>query len=315
MSAARSLGLLAGWLADARWGDPQRRHPVAAFGSWAAWVEPHVWRDSRSQGALFSIITLAPVAALGLAAEALGRRHPLAQFAVTAASTWAALGLRSLANEGTMMADALTRDDLEAARERLSHLCGRDPSALGEDELARATIESMAENTADAGVATLFWGALAGVPGILVHRAANTLDAMVGHRSARYARFGTASARLDDALDYIPARLTGTLACLLAPIVGGSRGHAWHIMRRDAHNHPSPNGGWCESAWAGALGVQLGGTNVYGDRVEHRGFLGDPNQPLDADAVRKATALVGVVSTAAALLTAACSRPKRKKVR
>ena len=125
---------------------------------------------------------------------------------------------------------------------------------LDEPELARATVESVAENTSDAVVAPLFWGAVAGLPGLLGYRAANTLDAMVGHRSARYARFGTPAARLDDLLNLVPARLTGLLTIAVAPVAHGDRARAWRVWRRDRNDHPSPNAGQCEAAMAGALG-------------------------------------------------------------
>ena len=178
------------------------------------------------------------------------------------------------------MADALDGGDLAAARERLPHLCGRDPSALDEPELARATVESVAENTSDAVVAPLFWGAVAGLPGLLGYRAVNTLDAMVGHRSPRYARFGTASARLDDA---------GQPGAVAAD--GGADRRRRAGRRRAARarrcgcggatddRHPSPNAGQCEAAVAGALGVRLGGRNVYFGRIEDRPFLGDGEPP------------------------------------
>lgn len=299
---SRPIGIALGVALDALFGDPRRHHPVAWFGGWASLVEGRLHADSRARGALFTALTVAPVAALGLAAESLARRHPLAHTAATAAATWACLGARSLAREGHTMADRLTSGDLAAARDQLPNLCGRSPHGMDADDLGRATVESLAENANDAVVSTLFWGAVAGIPGLLVHRAVNTLDAMVGHRSARHARFGTASARLDDALGWVPARLTGALACVAAPLVGGSPARAWRTMRRDAHDHPSPNGGWCEAAWAGALGVRLGGANTYGDRVEVRGTLGDPDAPRpDASAVRRAASLVGWVTAAATL--------------
>ncbi len=146
--------------------------------------------------------------------------------------------------------------------------CPRWPAAtrraLDEAGLARATVESVAENTSDAAVAPLFWGAVAGLPGLLGYRAVNTLDAMVGHRSPRYARFGEASARLDDVANWIPARLTAALTVACAPLAGGSASGALRTWWRDGAAHPSPNSGRCEAALAGALGLRLGGRNVYG---------------------------------------------------
>ena len=194
------------------------------------------------------------------------------------------------------MADALGGGDLAAARVRLPNLCGRQPTALDEKELTRATVESVAENTSDAVVAPLFWGAVCGVPGLVGYRAINTLDAMVGHRSARYARFGTAAARLDDAANLLPARLTAGLTVLAAPVIGGSPRRTSKIWWRDRANHPSPNSGQCEAAAAGALDVRLGGTNVYAGRVERRPALGDGPPPAvgDIDRVARLSAVVGV---------------------
>ncbi|HJE51963.1 MAG TPA: cobalamin biosynthesis protein [Tessaracoccus flavescens] len=306
----RALGIALGVAADAVLGDPTQHHPVAWFGTWASAVERRTYADDTARGAAFTAAAVAPVIALGVVAERATRRHAVLHIAATAVATWAVLGARSLSQEGEAMADHLDADDLAAARERITHLCGRDPEQLDEPELARAAVESMAENTADAAVASLFWGAAAGIPGMLAHRAVNTLDAMVGHLNPRYRHFGTASARLDDALDYLPARATGALAAALAPAVGGSTATTWRILRRDARKHPSPNGGWCEAAWAGALGVQLGGTNVYASRVEERGLLGDGPRPGAAE-VRKAARLVTLVTATAAGIVAALHWRKR----
>ncbi|WP_296141053.1 cobalamin biosynthesis protein [uncultured Tessaracoccus sp.] len=303
MLLTRAAGIVAGVLADRLVGDPARHHPVAWFGAFAARVEERTWRPTRAAGALHLVATVAPVAAAGALVEHAARRHPLAHVAATGLATWACLGARTLAREGHRIADQLDACDLAAARATLPSLCGRDPEGLPPDEVARAAIESMAENTADAAVASILWCALLGVPGVVGHRAVNTLDAMVGSFSTRYRRFGTASARLDDLLDLAPARLTGALACLLAPAVGGRADTAWRIMRRDGAKHPSPNGGWCESAWAGALGVRLGGRNVYASRVEHRPHLGDGG-PADAASLRRGAHLVGLVTGAATALAA-----------
>lgn len=300
----RLVGLAVGTAADRFLADPQRHHPVAAFGTWAMTVEGWVWHRSTPRGelvrgAVHGVACLAPALALGLAAERASRHHPLWQAGSTALAAWAVTGGESLAREGESMARHLADDDLGAARERLPHLCGRLAEALDEPELARAALESVAENSADAVVAPLFWGALAGIPGLLVHRAVNTLDAMVGHRNDRYEHFGTVAARCDDALCWLPARLTGALTCALA---GTRRDEAWRVMRRDAHDHPSPNGGWCEAAFAGALGVQLGGRNVYpGGRVEHRGLLGEGPRP-GAEELRAAAVLSRRVQLAATAL-------------
>jgi adenosylcobinamide-phosphate synthase len=298
---AGAAGLALGAAADLLVGDPRRGHPVAGFGSAAAALERLTWRDSRAAGVGHTLACVGTAAGLGTAAHRLTAGHPLARTTVTAAATWAVLGGTSLGRAATTMAGHLEAGDLPAARAHLSTLAGRDPRALGEPDLVRATVESVAENTSDAAVAPLFWGAVAGLPGLLAYRAANTLDAMVGHRSPRYERFGWASARLDDVLNWVPARLTAALTVLVAPLAGGSAGGAWRAWHRDGAAHPSPNAGRCEAALAGALGVRLGGRNVYGSRVEDRPALGDGQPPVRGD-VRRATRLSRAVWTAAAVL-------------
>ncbi|GGD24858.1 hypothetical protein GCM10007231_25080 [Nocardioides daphniae] len=224
-------------------------------------------------------------------------------------ATWTVLGGRSLEREALAVHDFLARDDLDGARHRLTYLVGRDTSALSPEEIARAVVESVAENTSDAVTAPLVWGAVAGVPGLLAHRASNTLDAMVGYRNARFNRFGWASARLDDVLNLPGSRLAGLAVLVAEP---SRSGRAWAVWRRDAAGHPSPNGGVVESAFAGALGITLGGTNRYGDRVEHRPTMGDGPVPTAVD-VPRSTALarrVGVVAAFGAALVALLRRQK-----
>jgi adenosylcobinamide-phosphate synthase len=309
MSAMRALaggtptaaGLALGAAADLLWADPRRGHPVAGFGAAAAALERRVWRDSRPVGAGYALGLVAVTAGLGAVLDRNTRRRPVARALVTAAATWAVLGGTSLARTATDMERALTAGDLPTARAVLPSLAGRDPSGLEEPELARATVESVAENTADAAVAPLFWGSVAGVPGLLGYRAVNTLDAMVGHRSPRYARFGWAAARIDDAANWVPARLTAALTVACAPLAGGSAAGAWRAWQRDGAAHPSPNAGRCEASLAGALGLRLGGRNVYGSRVEDRPALGD-GRPPGAEDIARAVRLSRAVWCAAAVL-------------
>jgi adenosylcobinamide-phosphate synthase len=241
------------------------------------------------------------VVAVAVADRGLVRR-PAARMLLLALVTWAAVGGRSLAEAGRQMAGAVRDGDLEAARKLAPTLVGRDPTGLDGPELCRAAVESVAENTADAVVGPLLWGALAGPAGVAAYRAANTLDAMVGHHGDRYERFGWAAARLDDALTWPAARLGAGLACVLAPLVGGDAGRAWRMLRRDGGGHPSPNAGRMEAAFAGALGVRLGGVNRYGDRVEQRPTLGGGRVPAPDDVDRAVRLSVLVGSAAAALL-------------
>jgi adenosylcobinamide-phosphate synthase len=296
----RSAGLLGGYLADLLLADPARWHPVAGFGRAALALEQASYADSRRRGVFHVVACTLPVVGVGGVAQRWGRRW---QTPMVAVLTWAVLGGASLRREARALASALDGGDLAAARRRLPSLCGRDPAALDCTELARAAVESLAENTADAVVAPLWWGAVAGVPGLVGYRVVNTLDAMVGHRSARYARFGWAAARLDDVVNLVPARLTAVLTVAVAPLVGADAAGAWRTWRRDGRRHPSPNGGQCEAAFAGALGLRLGGRNVYAGRVEDRPTLGAGRAPLPAD-VARAARLAAAVALAAVLLAA-----------
>jgi len=310
---ARAVGLVAGFAADRLIGDPATGHPVAAFGRFAHEVEQHVWADDEITGAAYTAVLVGGAGAAGAVIAGATQQHPVLQAATTAAVTWAVLGGRSLGLEAETVHHHLTADDLPAARRRLTHLVGRDTDALDAGEISRAVVESVAENTSDAVVAPLLAGAIAGVPGLVAYRAANTLDAMVGHRSERYERFGRASARLDDLLNLIPSRLSALLAAVLAPVVGGDTKRALDVWRRDAPHHPSPNAGPVEAAFAGALDVRLGGVNTYRDRVEDRHTLGDgrPVEPGDiARSVRLAD-LVGLAALGVAALIAV--RPSRRR--
>lgn len=283
---ARAVGLVLGYVADLAFADPSRGHPVAGFGRLASALERACWADDRSRGAAYTGVLVGGVTGVGWVAQRATRGRPVTEAAIVAVSTWAVLGGRSLAREGLVMQRLLERDDLPGARDRLGHLCARDATGLTAGELARASVESLAENTSDAVVAPLLWGAVAGVPGLLGYRAVNTLDAMVGYRSDRYLRFGWASARLDDLLNLVPARVAAALTVAAAPLVGGRRGDAWRIWRRDASRHPSPNAGPVEAACAGALGVTLGGANSYDGTPEDRGTLGDGRAVVVADLAR-----------------------------
>jgi adenosylcobinamide-phosphate synthase len=271
---ARAVGLLIGAALDATLGDPRQGHPVALFGTAAGRLENRIWADNRLRGLSYLCLCVIPVAGAGAALQRMGRRHRIADTGLVALATWVALGGTSLRREAAAVERRLDDGDLAAARQQLTHLVGRNPSGLDAGEIARAAVESVAENTSDAVVAPLFWGAVAGVPGLLGYRAVNTLDAMVGHHSRRYERFGWASARLDDALNLGPARLTMALTALCAPLIGTPAREVLSIALRDGARHPSPNAGRCEAAFAGALGVTLGGRNTYGSRTEFRPLLG-----------------------------------------
>ncbi|MEU2104589.1 MULTISPECIES: cobalamin biosynthesis protein [unclassified Nocardia] len=298
-----ALGLLLGFALDRAFGDPRRWHPVAGFGSAVAALESVTYADRRAAGLVHEAMAVGAVVGLGVAFRRGG-------VAATAVATWTVLGGRSLARTGRRMADHLAEDDLDGARALLPSLCGRDPRALDGDGLARAALESIAENTSDAAVAPVLWGAVAGIPGLLGYRAVNTLDAMIGYRNERYRRFGWTAARVDDAANLVPARVTGVLTALLAPSIGGRPAAALAAWRRDAAGHPSPNAGVAEASMAGALGVRLGGRTDYPHGVELRPTLGDGPAPTVHD-LRRAVRLSEAVQFTATLLAAAVAAIRR----
>jgi adenosylcobinamide-phosphate synthase len=299
---SRALGLILGYAADRVLADPRRWHPVAGFGRAASALERHTYADQRMAGLGHVAVLVGGAVTAGLVGERRGSTL------TTAVATWVVLGGTSLDREGAAVDRLLGAGELDRARGRLTHLVGRDTSRLDAAEISRATIESLAENTSDAVVAPLVWGAIAGVPGLLGYRAANTLDAMVGHRSPRYERFGWAAARLDDLLNLPGARLTAALAVLLGP----DRAGAVRAWRRDAAGHPSPNAGPVEAAFAGALGLRLGGSNVYGARRESRALLGD-GRPPDQHDIARAQRLARRVGVAALIVLAPIAARRRPR--
>jgi adenosylcobinamide-phosphate synthase len=268
------IAAAAGLVADRVLGEPPARvHPVAAFGQGMTILERRVWRDRRSAGAGFAATGIG----LGWAAGfALGSTIPAG-----AAATWLVVAGRALGEEARAIGAHLAGDDLAGARRRLPALVGRDPEVLDAKGVARAVVESVAENTVDAVVAPACWAAVGGAAGAGVYRAVNTLDAMVGHRNERYDRFGWAAARLDDAANWIPARLTGLLVAAVRPA------QAREVLAAVVHPpaHPSPNAGVAEAAFAAALGLRLGGDTVYAGRIDPRPAFGTGRPPEPSDIV------------------------------
>jgi adenosylcobinamide-phosphate synthase len=288
---SRPLAAALGILADRVIGEPPTRpHPVAVLGNLLTGVERVLYADRRSAGIAHAGLGVA----LGVGAGAALRS--------TAIATYLAVAGRALGDAALDVEWALRAGDLVAARSLLPALVGRDPSLLAEDEVCRAAVESVAENTVDAVVAPALWAAVWGAPGAVLHRVLNTMDAMVGHRDQRYRNYGWAAARLDDLAAWLPARVTAAFVAGCRP---RSARRVLRVVRRDASAHPSPNGGVVEAAFAAALGVRLGGTNRYGDRLEVRPGLGDGAPPVAGD-ISRAVRLSRDVSMAlaAALATA-----------
>jgi adenosylcobinamide-phosphate synthase len=289
----RAVAVACGVVLDRCFGEPPAAiHPVAAFGSLMERIEQLLYRDTRSAGAAYATLG----ALVGYAA---GSVFPTA-LVVAAASAG-----RELRQTASHVCHALAGDDVQRARTLLPSLVGRDTNALDRSGIAAAVIESVAENTVDAVVAPALWGLCAGGNGAAAYRTVNTMDAMVGHHSARYERFGWASARLDDTANFVPARVTALLVALVRPM--GARRVA-RAAREQAPAHPSPNAGIAEGAFAAVLGVELGGPLRYGDRHEDRPRLGWGPRPQPGDIDRAVAlasdvelALVGVLTAVAVL--------------
>jgi adenosylcobinamide-phosphate synthase len=297
-TASGRLGAVAiGLAVDRVLGEPPRAlHPVARFGQAMAAMEARWWRDARPRGALHAGTGVAVAIGVGgLAERALGPAS-----ALVAATATCAAG-RELTTVARSIGEQLTLGDIEGARAILPALVGRDVERLSDKEMARAVVESVAENLSDAVVATAWWGAVAGARGALVHRALNTLDAMVGHRTARYRSFGWAAARLDDLFGWPAARATALLVAMARPRQARA---VWSAVRLDAPRHPSPNAGVAEAAFAGALGLRLGGTNHYAGSEEVRPPLGTGRPPEPGD-IARAVELADDVVTLLLVLCAA----------
>jgi adenosylcobinamide-phosphate synthase len=278
-------------LLDRLAGEPTvQPHPVEVLGSMLGALEERLWRDDRVAGMVH--------AALGTALGALAG----AAVRSTALATWLAVSGRMLGDTARDVARALDGERLDDARGVLPALVGRDTAQLDRTEICRAAVESIAENTVDAVVAPALWASLLGAPGALGHRAVDTLDSMVGHRTPRCARFGWASARLDDAAAWVPARATAVLVAAVRPSAAGDVVRA---VRRDAPAHPSPNAGVAEAAFAAALDLQLGGPTAYGGAVEERPLLGSGRPPAPPDVVAAAELSRDVSLALAAALGAA----------
>ncbi|MGH9190186.1 MAG: adenosylcobinamide-phosphate synthase CbiB [Acidimicrobiales bacterium] len=265
----RGRSVAAGIVADLLLGEPPDAiHPVVWFGRAMRAVEARAYGDDRWRGGLHA----AAGVALGAGAGGVVRS--------TGVATWVAVAGRQLRRVATTVGAALEGGDLEEARRLLPALAGRDPEGLDEKDVARAVVESVAENTVDAIVAPALWALVAGAPGALGYRAVNTIDAMVGHRSVRYERYGWSSARLDDLAAWLPARATAVLVAAVRP---ASAVDVWTAVRTQAPAHPSPNAGVAEAAFAAALGLRLGGETRYPGRVEARPFLGTGRPPEAGD--------------------------------
>jgi len=284
-------------LLDLLWGDPRRLpHPVRYIGRFALWCESvsrkHIG-GLRAAGVLSVLVVLAVTAGItwGFIFVA-GTIHPRLGDAVSIFIIYTTLAARDLARHSGAVYASLRQGDLPAARQQVGLIVGRDTDVLDEGGVVRAAVESVAENTADGVTAPLIFAFLGGPVGAMLYKAVNTLDSTFGYKNERYREFGGAAARLDDIVNYLPARLTAAFIPAAAFLLGLNARNSWKILRRDARNHPSPNSGFLEAAMAGALGVQLGGRNFYFGQPSDRPTMGDPLRPLEPQDILRVNRLM-----------------------
>ncbi len=292
--------LLLAFLLDMGLGDPpwlyrRQPHPVALLGRAIEWGELRWNRGSArfQRGLLFAATVVALAGALGWIVERICIALP-GGWILEAVLASTLIAFRGLHDHVRAVAEALDLG-LGNARVAVAHIVGRDPARLDAPGVARAAIESLAENFSDGVVAPLFWFALLGLPGLCAYKAINTLDSMIGQRSPRFEYFGKAAARLDDGVNWVPARLAGLLLVAAAAVLpGGRAGESWRAVRRDADRHRSPNAGWQEAALAGALGFALAGPRDYPDGPVADAWMGDGRADLDAADLRASLRLYRV---------------------
>ncbi|HEB63467.1 MAG TPA: cobalamin biosynthesis protein [Gammaproteobacteria bacterium] len=277
-----ALTLLFAIFLDSTLGEPRHKHPLVGFGHLVNFVEQSIYQSSRMRGVVATLLLLVPL----IFVTHFIADIPLIGFLFEITVLYLAIGGRSLAEHAMKVYDALKEGDLESARAGVSNLVSRDTESMNENDTARATIESVLENGNDAVFGALFWFIVAGAPGVVLYRLTNTLDAMWGYKTERYFHFGWAAARLDDLLNYIPARLTALTYALL-----GHFETAIQCWRTQGHLWKSPNGGPVMAAGAGALNIKLGGAAVYHGELKEQTVLGE-GQPAEADDIPRAVKLI-----------------------
>jgi adenosylcobinamide-phosphate synthase len=289
--------MVTAFLLDLAVGDPRwLRHPVVLMGRVVTWGEQLLWsgrvlRDFSAGAALsLALIALSAGAAWALIYFA-SFLPPLVSFLFTVGLGSTTLATRGLLDAITRVEMPLRRGNLPEARKKLSHIVGRETSSLNEDKVLRAGLESLAESTCDGIVAPLFYLCLGGIPLAIAYKAVNTLDSMIGYRTERYFYFGKFAARLDDVLNFIPARLTAFLMLIATSLVQLNVTLAFRVLRRDHANHLSPNAGYPEAALAGAFGIQLGGPSIYFGKEIRKPYIGDDLTPVRIEMLKEGRVL------------------------
>ena len=298
-------------LLDSLVGDPRSKyHPVVLIGNCIFFYEHLLYKKNtipRNQILLgISTVLLVLMTVMVIVTGLLfigGTIHPIGYFIVSLLCLYIAISPRCLAEAGIEIANLLRKQDISEARRKVGWIVGRKTSELDESEITRATIETVAENTVDGIISPLFWFVLLGPWGAIGYRAINTMDSMLGYKNERYLYFGRFAACLDDVVNYIPARITCVLFVIASFLCGKDWKHAIRIAIRDAHKHPSPNGGYVEAPVAGALHIRLGGQNVYHDKVTFRAYMGDPITSMVGKHIYQTIYLMYTVSVLGVALT------------
>ena len=303
------LIIIFAYILDLLLGDPKwLPHPVRWIGRYITFVEDKIRRFAdtplaeKISGIFLFIIVVGSVYGLIWFLLLLTTYHsPLSTLILAVFLAYTTLSIKSLHQEAYSVIHVLKNISIDEARKRLSNIVGRDTQNLSEEEIYRAVVETVAENTSDGIIAPLFYLAIGGPAFALVYKAMNTLDSMVGYKNEKYKDFGWFSARMDDIANFIPARLTSILIVAASFILRFNWSGSLKIIRRDARNHPSPNAGYPEAAAAGALGLQLGGVNYYFGAPHNRPLIGDKNNNFTTESVKNTvkimylTAFLGVV--------------------
>lgn len=301
----------AGFALDLLLGDPAwMPHPVVLMGKCISKLEKLLRRvfPKTEKGELLAGAVLAAALPLGTLAVTLcvlwllGNIHPALRWAAEIIWCWQALAMRCLRDETEAVRDKLEHDTIEAARAQVSRVVGRDTSVLNAEGVTKAAVETVAENFSDGEIAPMFWMLIGGAPLALCYKSVNTMDSMVGYKNDRYLFFGRAAAKLDDAANYIPARLSALLLILAAAIGGADAKNAWHIWRRDRRKHESPNSAQTESAMAGALNIQLAGPAIYFGVLHDKPTQGDALRPVEPEDIHRANRLMYIGGTIGVIL-------------
>lgn len=299
----QTFAVITGFIIDFFVGDPYSiPHPVVAIGKLISFLDKKLRRGNSNEKdvirGVWTVVIVITVSTVIPAAVLFGAWmiHPAVYYVINSIMCWQILAARQLARESGKVQKALEKGDTEAARTAVSYIVGRDTNVLDENGICRAAVETVAENTSDGVIAPLFWTFLFGAVGGFFYKSVNTMDSMLGYKNEKYLYFGRAAAKTDDAVNFIPARISALLMIAACPFCRLDGKNAWKIFRRDRYKHASPNSAQTESVCAGALNLRLAGDAVYGGIVHKKKFIGDDNKPIEPADIERANALMYTAS-------------------